>query len=374
MSRWLQETQLGLSKKILIRADASNTIGTGHVMRCLTLANEAKQRGWRSCIVLREPDRNMVDFIASFNHEVKELMSITQGENKSVNSTSHCDWLSVSQAQDAQETLDVIYDFKPDWIIVDHYALDASWLAIVKQSRARILVIDDLGDRQLICDLLLDQNLGACARKYDGKVPKNCTLLMGPRFALLRNEFKEWRERSLRSRLDRNIKKVLITMGGSDADNFTLKVLNELTKSKNGKKCEFIVIIGGSYISVESFHEFIKSSEMNVSVFYNVNNMAEIMSEADLCIGAAGSTSWERCCLGLPTINISIAKNQEEIVEQLSKRDVSIHSNINNLRNDFEQFFNAAGRDLQRNLSVNSRRICDGLGVSRVFEELEKNI
>ena len=100
--------------------------------------------------------------------------------------------------------------------------------------------------------------------------------------------------------------------------------------------------------------------------------MAEIMTNSDLCIGAAGSTSWERCCLGQPTITFAIANNQTEIAKELSQRNVAIYSNINNLLENFEQFFDVSGKELQRVLSMNSRQICDGFGASRVVEELEK--
>ena len=100
--------------------------------------------------------------------------------------------------------------------------------------------------------------------------------------------------------------------------------------------------------------------------------MAEIMSKSDLCIGAAGSTAWERCCLGLPTITLVIADNQREIAEQLSQRNEAIYSNLSNLLVDFEQFFDISGKELQRALITNSRQICDGLGVSRVIAALEK--
>ena len=233
-------------------------------------------------------------------------------------------------------------------------------------------MIDDLGDRDIICDILLDQNLGASAEKYDGKLPINCQLFLGPTFALLRSEFREWRERSLEGRLDRNIENILITMGGVDAENYTLKILKEITKSKYAKNCSFTVIIGGSYPHTNTLYEFLNASKLRVSVLSNVKNMAEIMSKSDLCIGAAGSTSWERCCLGQPTITLPIANNQREIAKKLSQRNVAIYSNINNLLGNFEQFFEVSGKELQRALSINSRQICDGFGASRVLEELEK--
>ena len=351
--------------------DASRDIGTGHVMRCLAVANEAKQRSWECIFVLRDPEDGIFEYITFFGHRVKKLIS-AGGEKVIHNKTTHCDWLPVSQTQDANETVEVICELDPDWIIVDHYALDATWLSIVEKPKAKILVIDDLGDRELICDVLVDQNLGASAEKYHGKLLSNCELLLGPTFALLRSEFKEWRERSLEGRLSRNVENILITMGGVDTGNYTLQTLIELTKSEYAKTCVFTVVIGSSYPHTDALHEFVEETKLRISVLSDVKNMAEIMSKSDLCIGAGGSTSWERCCLGLPTISFAIADNQIEIAEQLSQKKVAIFSDLSNLIIDFERFFDISGIELQRSLSTNSHQICDGLGVPRVLGELEK--
>ena len=351
--------------------DASRDIGTGHVMRCLAVANEAKRRDWECIFVLRDPEDGIVKYINSCDHRVKKLISADR-EKTTYNTTAHGDWLPVSQTQDANETFEVICELDPDWIIVDHYALDATWLSIVEKPNAKILVIDDLGDRELICDVLVDQNLGASAEKYHGKLLSNCRLLLGPTFALLRSEFKDWRERSLEGRLNRDVENILITMGGVDTDNYTLRTLIEVAKSEYAKKCVFTVVIGSSYPHTDALHEFVEETKLRISVLSNVNNMAEIMSKSDLCIGAGGSTSWERCCLGLPTISFAIADNQIEIGEQLGKRNVAIYSNMTNLLRNFEQFFDSSGIGLHRALSANAYKICDGLGTFRVLEELEK--
>ena len=137
-------------------------------------------------------------------------------------------------------------------------------------------------------------------------------------------------------------------------------------------KCEFTVVVGGSYPHTKNLYEFLKTSKLKVSVLSNVENMAQIMSKSDLCIGAAGSTSWERCCLGLPTITFTIADNQIEIAEQLGQKKVAVYSDLSNLIIDFERFFDRSGKELQRSLIANSYQICDGLGVPRVLAELEK--
>ena len=358
--------------KLLFRTDASKKIGTGHVMRCLALSVEARRRGWNCCFVLRDPSKSIIDVILGSGSEVRVIITKTSSQVSKLNKLIHSDWLNTSQSNDANESLNFIIDYKPNWIIVDHYAIDSTWATIVKKHVPKILVIDDLGDRNLVCDILLDQNLGASSAKYAGKVPRNCKLLLGPRFALLRSEFREWRESSLEGRKNRNVENILITMGGVDAENYTLQILKEIKKSKYAKKLVLKVITGGAYPHTNSLKEFVNSSGLTVSVAPNVKNMAEIMSKSDLCFGAAGSTSWERCCLGLPTITFAIANNQREIADQLSQRNVAIYSDLSNLKLDFEQFFDMSGKELQRALSTNSSQICDGLGVSRVLAELEK--
>lgn len=358
--------------RLLFRLDVSSKIGTGHLMRCLALAYESKRSGHINGFLLRDPNEYAVDVITSDGHECFKLASPDFDQAPTETETNYRSWLSVSQQTDACDTLNVLSEFSPDWIIVDHYALDETWLSIVRTFDAKVLVIDDLGDRSLPCDILLDQNLGANPDKYKGKLHVNCGLLLGPSFALLRREFKDWRERSLDGRLDRHVENILITLGGVDSENYTLQILKEISKSDCAMKCAFTVLVGGSYPHTKKLHEFLQTSKLKVSVLSNVANMAQIMSESDLCIGAAGSTSWERCCLGLPTITFTIADNQIEIAEQLSQKKVAIFSDLSNLIIDFERFFDVSGKELQRSLSTNSSQICDGLGVPRVLAELEK--
>ena len=367
-------TLVGLEKspiKLLFRVDSSRKIGTGHLMRCLAVANEAKKRGWECVFVLRDPEDGIFEYITFFGHRVKKLISAV-GEKVTHNKTTHSDWLPVSQTQDANETVEVICELDPDWIIVDHYALDATWLSIIEKSNAKILVIDDLGDRELICDVLLDQNLGANAEKYHGKLPSNCQLLLGPTFALLRSEFKDWRERSLEGRLNRNVENILITMGGVDKGNYTLRTLIEVAKSEYAKKCVFTVVIGSSYPHTDALHEFVKETKLRISVLSNVKNMAEIMSKSDLCIGAGGSTSWERCCLGLPTISFAIADNQIGVLAELEKETCTIISDLEKISSDLEKLLSEEHGQQLKKLSLNSSKVTDGNGIKLLLERLDQ--
>ena len=359
--------------KFLFRTDVSQAIGTGHMMRCLTLAKQAKKRGASVCFVTRDPNEHVTNLVLSEGHAIQPLQTVISDNCKTGNDSTHADWLTVSQEIDAMQTLRVFYEFRPDWVIVDHYSINNEWHEIFKKNFAKIMVIDDLGDRKLRCDILLDQNLGACKAKYNSKVPNDANLLMGPQFALLRDEFKERREQSIKDRTNRKIKEILITMGGADVDNYTTKVLLEILKSEYSEFCNFTVIVGQAYPHLTSLNALITSSQTPILLLQNASNMASIMSKSDLCIGAAGSTSWERCCLGLPSITLAIADNQIEILRLLEKNDITIASNIEKLRSDFESFFNQDQELLLQRLSINSASVCDGHGVQRVLDHLENS-
>ena len=144
----------------------------------------------------------------------------------------HSDWLEVSQEVDATATLQHLEKFKANWVVVDHYALDKTWHQLIKEKCNNIMVIDDLADRSLECSLLLNQNLGAKELDYNGKVPSNCTYLLGPKYALLREEFSQLSKKSTTRRASNSMKKILVTMGGVDSENYTLSVLRELEDSE----------------------------------------------------------------------------------------------------------------------------------------------
>jgi len=192
--------------KILIRTDSSVQIGTGHVMRCLTLADELRERGAEIVFVCR-------DFAGN-------LCGYTEGNLK------HAAWLGADWQTDARQVEEIIKDFNthPDWLVVDHYALDERWERYLRSYVKKIMVIDDLADRPHDCDLLLDQNFYEnLESRYDGLAPSGCKKLLGPKYALLRPEFREERK-NLRKR-DGYVKRIMIFFGGSDPTNETTKAL-----------------------------------------------------------------------------------------------------------------------------------------------------
>ena len=282
--------------KIAFRADASISIGSGHVMRCLTLAEALKERGIRVRFVCRELEGNLCELIEARGFEVLRL-----GPD------------SVSWEKDANDTATTLADWeKLDWLIVDHYALDGRWESKLREAAKKIMVIDDLADRAHDCDILLDQNYYSdMEARYDGLVPAHCLKLLGPKYALLRTEFRKARE-SLKKR-DGTIKRLLIFFGGSDPTNETAKAI-EAVKLLGRPEIAIDVVVGNSNPNRGEIKRLCESMP-NTTFHCQVDNMAGLMTEADLSIGAGGSATWERCCLGLPAIVLSLAANQVKIAK-----------------------------------------------------------
>ena len=344
--------------KIVIRADASLQIGSGHVMRCLTLANYLKNHA-EILFLCRPHEGNLIKLIEQNQFSVRVLNPPNLISDYSL---VHSQWLGSTQKEDAQQCLKALGVEKYDWMIVDHYALDKTWQFLMKESFRKLMVIDDLGDRCHICDLLLDQNFGSNHEKYKGLIPKNCYVLLGPEFTLLRNEFTKWREISIKRRSNYLIKNILINLGGVDKENYTNKIIKEIEKSNLSRDIEIIVVLGKTSPHIEAVMLASKNSSFDIHVKTGVQNFAELMSNADLAIGAGGTTTWERCCLGLPTIQLVIAENQKILSESLSNINALLFlSSPSNLKSALDK-----AKDNLEVLALNSFNLVDGKGVLRV--------
>lgn len=297
--------------KVAFRADASLQIGTGHVMRCLTLADELTRQGAECWFICREHTGHLGELIASKGHHLALLprdSNIQPVDTPA--SESYAYWLGASWQEDARQTRMALGSLKPDWLVVDHYALDAEWERVLAGEVGNIMVIDDLANRSHQCTLLLDQNLGRASTDYDDRVPPNCHRLIGPRYALLRPEFAALREQSLKRRETPRLKRILISLGGVDRLNVTTQILDAIRQSSLPDDVELDIIMGATAPHLDGVRRRAADLSCVASVSVNVTNMAERMSQADLSIGAAGGTSWERCSLGLPVILVVLAENQ----------------------------------------------------------------
>lgn len=370
---------INIIKTIAFRADSSLQIGTGHVMRCLTLADALKARGVTCHFICREHVGNLIDIIHQKGHIVHPLPTILSTVSAtmsgSVAQTAHSVWLGTTREQDSQETGLILEPLEPDWLIVDHYALDARWEKSLRPHCGKVMVIDDLADRSHDCDLLLDQNLGRTEQDYETLVPARCTCLTGPRYSLLRPEFSRLREYSLSRRKQSRFKTLLITMGGVDRPNATSLVLRALNGCDLPTDLNITVVMGAKSPWLQDVKQLVTSTCRRTEIKVDVDDMAQIMADADLAIGAAGSTSWERCCLGLPSLIMVLAENQRAIASELhgtgaayNMGDPFVSDFEANLKNVIEQFQKRIG--MFANMTESAANVTDGLGVVHFIHKL----
>jgi UDP-2,4-diacetamido-2,4,6-trideoxy-beta-L-altropyranose hydrolase len=334
---------------LLIRADASIAIATGHVMRCLALAQGWQDAGGNVVFAMAESTPGVDARLRS------EGMEIVQLENSSNN-------------QDAREVATLASDRNAGWVVVDGYRFDSGYQHALKNAGVKLLFVDDLGQCQhYFADLVLDQNVHASEKTY-AKRESYSRLLLGPRYAMLRREFHAWRD------WQRGIpaigRKLLITMGGSDPDNFTLRLIEALPRI-SVPDLEVTVVAGGSNPHMAELQRTVASVKMPIHLVGNAGNMPELMAQADIAIVCAGGTLWELLYMGCATLSYFRTPAQRQIVSELDAMGV--------LRSmgaaaDFEQnnLARALGetiacRDCREEMAQVGKKLVDGKGICRVL-------
>ncbi|MFJ3056120.1 UDP-2,4-diacetamido-2,4,6-trideoxy-beta-L-altropyranose hydrolase [Herbaspirillum sp. NPDC087042] len=309
--------------RVAFRVDASLDIGSGHVMRCLTLARVLRERGAQCYFVSRMHAGHLCDMITADGFRVMPLPAVVAGPAVA-EQDEYRRWLGVSQEQDARETATNLATVAPlDWLVVDHYALGAPWELSLKGYYGKLLAIDDLVNREHVADLLLDQTFMRDAGDYRPWVNAECVLLCGVEHVLLRPEFDLWRAPSLARRKQASLQRILISLGGVDRDNVTRTVLLALDEVAAQGGIDIDVVLGGSSPWIDDIRGLIATLAANVQLHVNAHNMAELLAGCDLAIGAAGTSAWERCCLGVPTLMLVLAANQAEIGAKLGQSGVA---------------------------------------------------
>lgn len=360
-------------KRVVIRVDASTEMGMGHLMRCLSLARLLADDGAAVLFLLRSHAAGLVQLIEGEGHAVRLLPDPANRPDEALaDGNAHARWLPTSWKHDAEQTLAAVDRFgRVDWLIVDHYALDGRWERVLRERVPRILAIDDLADRHHDCDMLLDQNLVLeMDSRYDGRVPPGCRMLLGPRYALLRAEFAQ-RRNSLMPR-NGEVGRILVGFGGSDPGNETAKALAAI-KSLHSPSLAVDVVIGLTNPNADSLA--LLCGEMSMTRLHRgAGNMAELMENAGLAIGAGGIMSWERCCLGLPTIAVDIADNQIGALKALagsgavtylgSAPSVTVERLAGAIRSMLDD------PAWTRAMGEAAGALVDGLGTSRVWEAM----
>jgi len=357
---------------IAFRVDSSNTIGTGHVARCLTLADVFRIRGAHVVFICRDLPGNSILQIRHNNFEVKVLPYSSAVTPVIVDSKDYVSWLGVSLEEEITDSIAVLSSFKIKLLVVDHYGLDLVWENKLAKFTEKLLVIDDLANRGHTCDFLVDQTLGQKSSLYEYLVPKKCVVLAGSKYALLRPEFRERRLASIARRKTPVLKRILVSMGGIDRLNSTCAVLDGLNNSNLSSMIKVNVVMGSNAPHLCDVVSYAQDSRFDVAVRTNVSNMGELLCESDLAIGAGGSSSWERCCLGVPSIVIATADNQLDIIQKLAETGSAktISSTVTLALKLTDMINNLVMPDDLVDLSLRSSSATDGFGAELVINEV----
>lgn len=330
-------------------------------MRCITLAQGLRERGARVRFVCRHLPATLRGLVTGDGFELSMLAQRSTEPDE----LSHSGWLGVSQTEDAQHSLEALRDAHWDWLVVDHYALDARWQQALRSQCTRMLAIDDLADRNHDCDLLLDQNhYRDGASRYAERVAPHTRLLLGPRHALLRPEFAQVRQLVQRQG---KLASCLVFFGGMDRDKLTLRALRAIHAS--GLEMRVDVVAGSGHPALAELSSY--CDEKGYQLHVQTRDMARLMAQADLAIGAAGAVSWERCCTGLPSIAFAVARNQEQLL-----RDAAIDGlllapqcEMSRFEDELASQLKALARQplLLQGLSERAMQLVDGRGLERVL-------
>jgi UDP-2,4-diacetamido-2,4,6-trideoxy-beta-L-altropyranose hydrolase len=297
---------------VFFRVDSSASIGFGHVMRCLVLGEKLRDMGANVFFVCRSFEHSLIPKIKKLEFKVFVL---DRSDDLLKFERDSC--FEHSQIQDARMTKNAIRGFRVDWLIVDSYALGLHWETEMRESVMKIMVIDDLADRKHDCDLFLNQNSAEVGLDYKKSINGDTLVLLGPRYALLRNEFHLLRPKSLEQ--VSKIERVLIFLSGGDDSGETLKAM--LGVREYGTLLEVDVVIGASNIHVAEIRDL--CVQYNWNFLMQIDNLADRMAKADIVIGSCGTNAWERCTLGKPSISVVLATNQRHVAETLKQYDAS---------------------------------------------------
>jgi UDP-2,4-diacetamido-2,4,6-trideoxy-beta-L-altropyranose hydrolase len=354
--------------KTTFRVDASTQIGTGHLARCLTLADFLRRFGMETHFICRAPAPLLAAQITSQGHSLAVLPPLTASFDHAVSDLAHASWLGVPQEQDAEESLSVL-DGGTDMLVVDHYGIDYRWQRRVRDASDTVLVIDDLADRTHDCDFLLDQNLVGGRARYQGLVPDHCEMLVGPSYALLRPEFAAPPicERHAGHRLN-------IFLGGTDPHGGTLLAL-EAVAPLCAEALAVDVVVGGATPHLSAIRAA-SAALRCVTLHVQTNDMAKLFVAADLGIGAGGSATLERCNRGLPQILTSFADNQRPACQAFAQAGVALDvGDMNRLSTaDLREAVVSllANREQLAAMGERGRHLVDGKGTQRVAASLKQ--
>lgn len=340
-------------RTLLLRADANIATGTGHVMRCLALAQAWQDAGGHAVFVSAESTAAIRERLLA---ESCEVLSIAA---------------SAGSPDDSKQTIALARENAARWIVVDGYQFTAEYQRALKSAGCKTLFFDDYGHAERYsADLVVNQNAGADENLYRNR-DSQTRLLLGPKYCILRREFNAWREwtREIQPAGHR----VLVTMGGSDPENVTARAMAARSQMKV-ENLEVTVVVGGSNPNFESLQRAAAQAGSKITVLRDVSNIAELMAWADVALSAAGSTCWELCLLGLPALLVDVADNQTAVARELDRRGCAVHlgnsrhASAEKIAGHLERLLKS--EHVRRSLSGSCRELVDGEGAARVVSAL----
>ena len=357
------------NKNLFIRVDAGIEIGDGHFLRCLTLANSLKKKFSQIIFISNQLPKHFTEKIKKNNFKISKISGYTHIQEEKLSNKLKTQLLH----NDLYETKKIIQKYKNsiNWLIVDHYGIDYVWEKNMRSDIEKIIVIDDLANRKHRCDILIDQNFYEnMEKRYTKLIPNYCEQFIGPKFTLLRPEFYKARKNLKRKK---QFKRILISFGGSDPSNETKKVLLAIENLE--KKYKIDVIVGTNNHNKKQIMKL--CSKISFCNFYEqVENISKYMKKADLAIGAGGTSTWERCCLGLPAIVTSLSKDQVKINENMSKIGCVINLGFaeKSTNSDYIKILKEINSEKLEEISKKCLLLVDGKGVKRTVNKIFQTI
>jgi UDP-2,4-diacetamido-2,4,6-trideoxy-beta-L-altropyranose hydrolase len=349
---------------VVVRADASSVMGAGHVQRCLALADGLRTRGAKVTFVTRAHPGHLAETIVERGHEVRLL---PPGDTPRPGRPQG--WLGRPDLDDAAETCTVLRHLRPDWLVVDHYGSTTAWQRHTRAAAKRLLVIDDLTAQVHEADVILNQNRVDAEAVYraNGFIAPTCVVLAGPAYSLLRPEFLDARVQW--PRVVGRVGQALIALGGTDPDARVTGVLDALRGSLD-VRIRVHVVFGVPDSGYDAVVRGVQSGRWpwRVAVGVGLRDMGRVMAQADLAVGAAGSSSWERCCVGLPSVAIVLAENQRGPAVTLREVGAARVIEVADIDSQLGPTVATLVEDVEarHEMMMRSYHLVDGRGVERV--------
>jgi UDP-2,4-diacetamido-2,4,6-trideoxy-beta-L-altropyranose hydrolase len=354
--------------RVAFRVDASSRIGLGHLVRCLALARAVRSLGADVLVLMRRHDVDVSARIAEADCALRWLAP--PGSNDvdavAVKEPVHASWAGVPWYIDAAESAREVSAWNASWVVIDHYSFDARWHRHIRgEAGVRIAAIDDLADRDLDVDLLIDHNFVKDHQtKYAGRVAPRTPILGGPRFALIGPAY----AKGPRYVFGGAVRKIGIFMGGVDASDLTTRAWEGCRRTA-GFRGEIGIATTSANPHLLRLRAHI-AHDHDTSLAVDLPDLSDFFAEHDLQIGAGGGATWERCCAGAPALTLVVAENQLGVVEELSAAGV-----VAALPSGHDPTAETIGRavaellgqpDRLATMSARSRKLVDGLGAERV--------